>query len=61
MGGDLGCELLDLIDDLRQRGGVAVGEQADAASEGLGDAVQLHALFSPGPDAAEAYGEAHGR
>ena len=29
------------IDDLRQRGGVAVGELADAAGEGLGDAVQL--------------------
>ena len=41
MRGDLGCELLYLIYDLRERGGVAVGQQADAAGEGLGDAVQL--------------------
>ena len=33
--------MLDFIDDLRQWGGVAVGEEADAAGEGLGDAVQL--------------------
>ena len=39
--GDLGRELPDLIHDLRERGGVAVGEQADAAGEGLGDAVEF--------------------
>ena len=41
MGVHFGGEGGDFIDDLRQRGGVAVGEQTDAAGEGLGDAVQL--------------------
>ena len=41
MGVDLGGELLHLVHDLWERGGVAVGELADAADEGLGNAVEF--------------------
>ena len=41
MGGDFCGEFFHLVHDLRERGGVAFGEQADAAGEGLGDTVQL--------------------
>jgi hypothetical protein len=41
MGGDFCGEFFHLVHDLRERGGVAFGEQADAAGEGLGDTVEF--------------------